>query len=337
MPTPPIENSQGESPFFSILILCWNSNAYIHKCLQAVNEQTFKDFEVVLVDNGSRDPIPPNIKLFFPGMTIHYHSLANNIGFASGNNYAASHARGAYLVMLNSDAFPQPSWLAEIHQAISRHPDCTFASKLIMANTPQLLDGEGDNYHATGLVWRRSHGYPVSRSETKDIEVFSACAAAAVVPKQAFIAAGGFDVDFFAYLEDVDLGFRLRLVGVPCIYLPKAVVYHVGSGSTHLRSDLSVYYGQRNLVWTFFKNMPGFLFIILLPLHLLMNLGMILFACFRKQGGVTFRAKRDAFAKLGEMVKKRREIQKRRKISAVSIMKAIDWNPVSPWMKLLKR
>jgi hypothetical protein len=64
---------------------------------------------------------------------------------------------------------------------------------------------------------------------------------------------------------------------------------------------------------------------------------MILFACFRKQGGVTFRAKRDAFAKLGEMVKKRREIQKRRKISAVSIMKAIDWNPVSPWMKLLKR
>jgi len=299
MPIPPIDSSQGESPFFSILILCWNSNAYLRKCLQSVSDQTLKDFEVILIDNGSPEPVPPDLVSHFTDLDIHFYSLEKNIGFAGGNNFAADLSRGQYLVLLNSDAFPQRDWLAEIYQAISRHPECTFASKLIMASDPSRLDGEGDNYHATGLVWRRSFRRPVSHSTAVEKEVFSACAAAAVYPRTAFTAAGGFDPDYFAYTEDVDLGFRLRLAGIPCVYLPSAVVYHVGSGSTRYRSDLSVYYGQRNLVWTFLKNMPGCLLAVLFPFHLLMNLALILVSCFRKQGMVTLRAKRDAFASLG--------------------------------------
>lgn len=324
-------------PFFSILILCWNSRTYIHDCLQSIQNQIFKDFEVLLIDNGSQDPISSEELVDFPDLGVRYYSLKQNIGYAAGNNYAAKLAKGRYLVLLNSDAFAQPDWLAVIREAITSHPNCTFASKLVMAKSPQLLDGEGDNYHASGLVWRNSYGRPVAKSATSAREVFSACGAAAVYPKQAFDTVGGFDADYFAYAEDVDLGFRLRLAGVPCMYLPSAVVHHVGYGSTGQGSDLSVYYGQRNLVWTYFKDMPGFLFAFLLPGHLLMNLGMILYSCFRKQGRVTFRAKRDAFASLGMILKKRREIQKLRKTPAISLMKIIDWNPFSPLQKLLKK
>jgi GT2 family glycosyltransferase len=325
-----------KSPFFSVLILLWNSNPYIHQCLQSLNNQTFKDFEIVLVDNGSPDPLSLEISNF-PDLVIKPFKLTTNIGFAAGNNYAARQASGQYLVLLNSDAFPQPDWLAVIYQAIPDRTPCSFASKLIMANSPHLLDGEGDIYHATGLVWRRSYGYPVARSTNVEKEVFSACGAAAVYPKQAFDAVNGFDDDYFAYTEDVDLGFRLRLMGVACVYLPSAVVHHVGSGSTSQRSDLSVYYGQRNLVWTFFKNMPGPLLVLLLPFHLLMNLGMVLLSCFRKQGRVVLRAKKDAFSNLGMVLGKRKTVQKQRSISLFSLVKLMDWNPFSPAKKLLKK
>lgn len=325
------------APFFSVSILCWNSDPYIHDCLLSLDNQTVKDFEILIIDNGSEDPISPNEWADFPDLTVRHYVLEKNIGFAAGNNFAASRARGEYLVLLNSDAFPQPDWLAEIQKAISIHPNFSFASKLIMAGSPDLLDGEGDTYHASGIAWRNSYGQPISRSTVAEKEVFSACGAAAVYPKSCFEAVGGFDEDYFAYLEDIDLGFRLRLAGIPCLYLPSAVVHHVGSGSTSKGSDLSIYYGQRNLVWTFFKDMPGFLFVLLLPGHVLMNFGWFLYSCFKKRGILFYRSKKDAIASLGTVLRKRRETQRLRKSSLSSIAGIIDWNPFSPLMKLLKR
>ena len=331
------QQTQNKKPFFSIIILSWNSKPYLQTCLQSLNLQTCKDFEILLVDNGSTDPISQEELQVFQNLAIHFYPLKQNLGFAAGNNFAAAVASGEYLVLLNADAFPNPDWLAEINNAIPRYPDHSFASQLIMANSPQKLDGEGDNYHATGLVWRKSYGRPVSQSADVEREVFSACGAAAVYPKQAYDLVNGFDENYFAYVEDVDLGFRLRLAGYACIFLPSAKVHHVGSASTSPRSDFSVYYGQRNLVWTFFKDMPGILILILLPFHLLVNIFMILLSCFRKQGQVTFRAKRDAFLNLGEIFRKRKEIQKQRKISIFQLIKTFDWNPFSPLIKLFTR
>lgn len=324
-------------PFFSILILCWNSNAYIRKCLEALRAQSFTNFEIILVDNGSPEPVSREQLDAFSDLAIRFFPIKDNLGFAAGNNFAAKKADGAYLVLLNSDAFPEPGWLDEIFHAIERHPGCSFASQLIMAETPRYLDGEGDNYHASGLVWRRSYGAPVAGAGKTEREVFSACGAAAIYPKEAYDRVGGFDEDYFAYVEDIDLGFRLRLIGCPCIYLPSAVVYHVGSGSTSRRSDFSVYYGQRNLVWTFFKDMPGILFWLLIPFHLLANLLMIFLSLLRRQGRVTLRAKRDACAGLGKILRKRNEVQRRRRVSVGAILKAIDWNPFSPFTKLLRK
>lgn len=329
--TKPKNNSD---PNFSIIILYWNNDKYINRCLNSLDAQTFRDFEVILLDNGSEKPFNKELLQVFAGLIIKFFRLPENIGFAAGNNMGVEYAKGKFIVTLNADAFPEKDWLENIQKAIQKCPDCFFASKLVMANDPSKLDGVGDVYHFTGQVWRKYHNYSESSLQLSEKEVFSPCGAAAIYPKEAFKKVGGFDPDYFAYVEDVDLGFRLRLAGYKCIFLPDAVVHHVGSGSTGKRSDFSVYYGQRNLVWTFFKNMPGLLLWVLLPFHILMNILVLLLSFFRKQNKITLNAKLDAIKELSHMIKKRRPIQKNRKVSIGSIMRVLDWDPLSPFKKL---
>jgi GT2 family glycosyltransferase len=206
-----------------------------------------------------------------------------------------------------------------------------------MADDPQRLDGEWNVVHATGLVWRRAHGRPLSAAWPQERQVLSACAAAGVYPRKAFEAAGGFDEDFFAYMEDVELDFRLQLLGYPCYYLPQAVVRHAGSGSTAPRSELVIFYGHRNLVWTFFKDMPGWLFWVMLIPHLLVNLLYLLAALFFPFRGAMARAKWAALKGLPMAWEKRRLVQSTRKVSVGSIARLLDWNPLAPLIKLTYR
>src|SRR6185436_15150615 len=122
-----------------------------------------------------------------------------------------------------------------------------FASELRMAGDPRLLDGAGDVYHVSGLSWRRGHQRPLSGLGTERREVFSPCAAAALYRRDVLAAVGGFDESLFCYFEDIDLGFRLRLEGHRCLYVPGAVVHHVGSALSGRRSAFTVYHGHRNL------------------------------------------------------------------------------------------
>jgi len=325
------------SPFFSIIILYWNSDPYIRKCLDSLANQSLNDFEIIIIDNGSSEPLDQEIIQDFKNLDIKFIKLPHNIGFSAGNNLGVDHSRGKYNITLNVDAFPERDWLENIDKAIKKYPDSFFASKLIMANDNNKLDGAGDVYHFTGLVWRKYHNYDVNKTKLKEKEVFSACAAAAIYPKNAFLEVGGFDPDFFSYVEDIDLGFRLRLVGYKCVFLPDAVVHHVGSASTGRRSDFSVYYGQRNLIWTYVKNMPGLLFWIFLPFHILMNILFICLSILRRQGKVTLRAKIDAMKRFSKILTKRNEIQKYRIFRMVNLIRFLDWNPFSPLNKLFQR
>lgn len=329
--------TRNSSFLFSIIILSWNNLEYLENCLQALAKQTYRFFEVILVDNGSIKPVSDDIFAKFPGLSIKFYKLDQNVGFAAGNNYAAKVAEGEYLVTLNADAFPHENWLERMVAAINKYPRCSLASKLIMANDRERLDGEGDVYHLSGLVWRRSYNSPVMESNVMEGEIFSACAAAAVYPRKAFEEVGGFDTDYFAYLEDVDLGFRLRLIGYGCMYIPDAVVYHVGSGSTGRRSNLSVYYGHRNLIWTFYKDMPGIFVFLLAPLNMIANSFLLLLALFRRQGKVAIQSQLDAISGLPQIFKKRKLVQSRRKISPHQIFQWIDINPISPILNSIRR
>jgi len=324
-------------PFFSVLILYWQSEKYLQCCLQSLQGQTFQDFEVILLDNGAnQSPGPAALATIQVSRLKLLHS-ETNLGFAGGNNLAARSASGEYLVLVNGDAFPEPNWLETIHQAALFHPGHCFASRLVMADNPAMLDGEWNVYHASGLAWRKNHKKPITKSEKNSRYVMSACAAASAYPRTAFEQAGGFDEEFFAYMEDLDLDMRLQLAGYPFLYLPEAVVRHVGSGSTGYRSDFATYFGQRNLIWAFVKNMPGFLFYLLLPAHIFFNLLYLIAGIFMPSGKALFRGKQDALKGLPGMLKKRRVIQSRREISLFQFAKLLDWNPFSPLVKILAR
>jgi GT2 family glycosyltransferase len=324
-------------PFFSVLILFWKSAQYLQANLQALEEQTFKDFEVILLDNGADEPPDPALVSQHPNLNLHLLRSETNLGFAGGNNLAARQAQGDYLVLLNNDAFPEPDWLATIHQTALSHPNCCFASRLLKADNPNLLDGEWNVYHASGLAWRKNHNRSISFSSTEPRHVISACAAASAYPRSAFKQVSGFDEDFFAYMEDIDLDLRLRLAGYDCLYLPEAVVHHVGSGSTGSRSDFSTFYGHRNLVWAFVKNMPGLLLWLLLPAHLLVNIAYLLAGLFMPNGKKLWQAKKAAIVGLPKIWRKRQLVQSKRTSSIWYFAKLLNWNPVFPFTKLFYR
>ncbi len=312
-------------PIVTVIVVNWNGERFLERCLTALLAQTATPHEIILVDNASTDG-SLEIARRFPSVRL--LAQDSNTGFARGNNLAinAAAAGSVWIALLNPDAFPEPRWLEECLLSAQRNPQFDiFGSKLLNAADPTVLDGTGDAYHVSGLVWRTAHGIPASVLGEYECEVFSPCAAAALYRRSALLEVGGFDEDFFCYVEDVDLGFRLRLAGYRCLYVPKSVVHHVGSGTTGGKnSDFSVYHGHRNLVWTFVKDMPGLLFWLLLPLHLVLSLASIIWFAFRGQGRVVWRAKRDALLGLPKMWRKRQQIQKSRIASISDIWRVLD-------------
>ncbi len=276
------------------------------------------------MDNGSTDGSPQRAQLI-PGVTV--RMLGANTGFAAANNLALRECETDIVALLNPDAFPEPDWLLRLVFAADRNEEVVaFGSRQMSAVSPSVIDGVGDIYHISGRVWRNGGGRTLCAADHVAREIFSPCAGAALYRRDALVNAGGFDEDYFCYVEDIDLGFRLRLAGYRCLYVPTAVVYHVGSSSSGgQHSDFSVYHGHRNLVWTFVKNMPGALFWLLLPLHLVLNVGTVLWLTARRnQGRVVLRAKWDAIKGLPKIWAKRKEIQAARAASIGEIWTALD-------------
>ena len=312
-------------PKVTVIIVNWNGEHFLFRCLSALMSQTVKPQEIILVDNASSDG-SLEVARRFPAVRL--LAQDRNTGFARGNNLAieAAAAECEWIALINPDAFAEPRWLEALLVAAESNPRFdVFGSKLINASAPLLLDGAGDVYHVSGLVWRMGHGIPASALQGFEYEVFSPCAAAALYRRSALLEVGGFDEDFFCYVEDVDLGFLLRLAGYRCLYVPPSVVHHVGSGTTGGKnSDFPIYHGHRNVVWTYVKDMPGILFWIFLPLHLAMNLVVLAVFAWRGQGRVILRAKRDALIGLPGMWKKRRLVQSKRKVSLRTILRVLD-------------
>jgi GT2 family glycosyltransferase len=306
----------------AVVIVNWNGGDYLPECLRALAVQDRSPDRVIVVDNASTDGSLDEALQRFP--SIEPIRLPTNVGFAAANNVALSACGDCeWVALLNPDAFPAPRWLAALEAAAERHPEyAAFASQLLSASDPGLLDGSGDVYHVSGLTWRAGHGEPTPASE-EPRDVFSACAAAALYRRDALLEIGGFDERYFCYVEDVDAGFRLRLRGHRCLYVPDAVVRHVGGASSGRRSGFSVYHGHRNLVWTFFKDMPAALLLVYLPQHVLLNVLSLVWFSSRGQGRVILRAKWDAFRGLPRVLLERRAVQRGRSVGAGALRTAM--------------
>jgi GT2 family glycosyltransferase len=306
-----------------IVIVNYNSGPWLDRVVAELARQTYRGFRTIIVDNGSTDRSLDDLSV--GSLSIEVLRAQRNVGFAAGNNYAIrNYARAEWLALLNPDAVPRSDWLERLLAAATTHGEYNFfGCRMLDAKDPKRLDGVGDVYHVSGLSWREGQGCADSPAYEIPEEIFSPCAAAALYRTRDVLDAGLFDEDFFCYSEDVDLGFRLRLRGGRCLYVPDAVVEHVGSASTGAGSDFQLYHGHCNVAWTYVKNMPGWLFWLYLPYHLVANCYSLVAFTLRGQGGPLWRAKRDAIKGLGSAWKKRREIQAGRTATASELRRVM--------------
>lgn len=309
----------GHQAAIAVVIVNYNAGEFLVPCLEALARQTQPAERVIVVDNGTTDGSMEGIVESFPFVQV--CPLESNIGFAGANNRAIALVDDCdWVALLNPDTKASEQWLESLRRAIIEHRDVDmFSSRLVDGGDPARLDGTGDHYHVSGLVWRRDHGAPSTTSRAPSEAVFSPCAAAGLYRLALLRQAGGFDERYFCYNEDIDLAFRMRLLGANCLHLDQCVVAHAGSGITGAHSDFTVYHGHRNLVWTYFKNMPTSLLWRYLPLHILMNLVTVAYYVFRGRPGVILRAKRDAILGLGRILRTRREVQRRSRVTPESI------------------
>jgi len=310
----------------ALVIVNYNGAECLARCLDSVAKLTVKPEKVVVADNASTDG-SASAALSVSGLNVELMEMGENLGFAAANNRVIeSLSSYEWVALLNPDAFPEPDWLECLMAATLAYPDVdSFSSRMMLDSDASKLDGAGDVLHFTGLAWRRGHGRSLADSDLLPREAFSPCGGAALYRCSTFITAGGFDEDFFCYLEDVDLGFRLQLLGHRCMYIPSAVVQHMGSAITGLNSDFSIYHSHRNLSLMYLKNMPSLLFWLFLPFHIVMIFLVGSFFARRGHGRIFLRAKFDAALRVDKTLKKRSHIQKNRRVGYARLLSLLNF------------
>ena len=245
----------------SVVIPNFNGIAFLDSVLASLEGQTLSDFEVILVDNGSTDGSCSFVTANYPW--VHLIELTENFGFCGAVNAGIRAAKAPYVLLLNNDTEVKEDFVEEMLAAIRRHKNAfSCGARMVQYHDRDKLDDVGNYYCALGWSFARGRGKDIHAYETED-KIFSACAGAAIYRKKIIEKIGYFDEEHFAYLEDTDIGYRARIYGYENWYAPKAIVYHVGSGTSGSRyNQFKTRYSSRNNIYLIYKNMP-FLQIIL--------------------------------------------------------------------------
>ena len=217
----------------AVVIPNWDGRRWLPGCLDSLAGQTLRADEVLVVDNGSTDASPQLVRTDYPWVRL--VPLGRNTGFAFACNRGVEAAVAAdYVALVNSDVVLAPDWLARMVAALDAAPEAaSVAGKMVDLEDPSFVYDAGDVLRRDGACDQRGRFLPDDGRWDEPGEVFAACAGAALYRRDALLAAdGGFDERFFAYLEDVDLGLRLRAAGWTCRYEPRAVARHAGGGTS---------------------------------------------------------------------------------------------------------
>ena len=259
----------------TVIIPNYNGLKFMETCMAALKRQTYREFATLIVDNGSSDGSADYIKEQYPQAEL--LETGENLGFSGAVNLGIKAAKTPYVLLLNNDTEADPEFIGEMVRAIERSERIfSVSSKMIQLYHPELMDDAGDMYTLLGWAFQRGVGQP-SSGYRRPCRVFSACAGAAIYRREVFEEIGYFDELHFAYLEDLDVGYRAKIAGYDNIYCPRAVIRHVGSGTSGSKyNSFKVKLAARNIVYVNYKNMP--------LLQLLLNLPGLAVGCCVKYG-----------------------------------------------------
>lgn len=295
-------------PLVSVVVVNYNGRHLLSDCFRSLTQQSYRNYEIILVDNGSKDDSISFMKEHYPNVRI--VQLSSNIGFAGGTNAGIKEAKGEYILTLNNDTCVFSDFIEKLIRPMMQEPFVGMcASKMIFPD--KKINSTGICISRSGAAWDRG-GFEQDHGQyDHEEEVFGPCAGAALYRKTMLDEIGLFDEDFFAFMEDVDLAFRARLSGWKCMYVPTARVVHFHGGTAGFRSDLSIYYGNRNLLWYVVKNFPKKTLFFSGPWIIGRNCADLPFYLFKGMGLTIVRAKIDMIKGLYIMIEKRKDIKKK--------------------------
>lgn len=248
----------------SVVIPNYNGKRFLAACLKALLSDA-PEAELLVVDNGSADGSRELVEREFPGVRL--IALDQNYGFPRAVNEGIRAASRPYVILLNNDTEVLPGFTDALADALEADGRAFSAqAKLISLYDPERIDDAGNYYCALGWAFARGKDWPAARYEEPGA-VFAACAGAAAYRRELFEKIGGFDEAHFAYLEDIDVGWRARIAGYRNLYVPSAKVLHAGSGTSGSRyNEFKVSLSSRNNIYLIWKNMPFLQILLNLPL-----------------------------------------------------------------------
>ncbi|WP_187829995.1 glycosyltransferase family 2 protein [Siccirubricoccus phaeus] len=311
-----MERPPAAVPRVTVVIPNWNGAHLLPTCLESLRCQAFRDFEVVVVENGSSDGSAALLARDYPEVRV--VALPRNLGFAGGVNAGIAAARGAWVALLNNDTEAAPDWLAAAMAELDRRPEVSFAaSKLLDFHDRRVIDCVADGFTFYGVPCKIGEGERDAGQYEAPFPILSACAAASFYRRDLFAEIGAFDEDFFAYVEDVDFALRAVLAGHQGLAIPAARVFHLGTASTGgVPTGFTLRLSARNCCWAFFKAMPLALLPLAFPLAVAGQAGLVLQGLsgrrpwLRRNLGAYFAGAAEGFAGLPAIWHKRRAIRR---------------------------
>jgi GT2 family glycosyltransferase len=313
----------------SAIIVNYNGKQYVHDGLRSLLAQTRPPDEIIVIDNASTDGSAEEIQHFFPQVKILV--MEENLGFPAACNRGIREASCELIAILNNDVLLEENWLESLLKEV-KPPWSFWASRIVFASDPNRIDSAGDGMAVVGAAYKIGHEES-SEHHTRSKEVFGPCAAAALYRRSMLEGLDGFDEDFFLVYEDADLNIRARLQGFRCLYVADAVVHHMVNTSIGRFSHNYVFFGHRNSEHLFWKNMPTRLLWCYLPERLLFTLLSFLYFSYKGRTASFLKAKVDFLRHYSDTLRKRREIQKNRKLSNRELRALLDRN----WLRYRRK
>lgn len=301
-----------KNPLVSIIVLTWNGKQYLKNCLDSCFSQSYRNLEIMVVDNASTDGTSEYVKKEYPKCKLIVNK--KNYGFAEGNNVGIRSSKGEWVFILNNDTKLHKHCIRELVHSVKNQ-------KIGMASPAMYYWGKDIDTRGLRLL---KQGY------TKDIKklaeakhLLAPCGGAAFYSREMLEQTkmkrkkrdDYFDSDYFIYAEDFDLGLRARLAGWQCIHVPEAKVDHLHGATMNKYSDRQVYLGDRNRSWTIVKNYPATIFIKYFPYFLLMHLATLIKWVLKGKSIPIIKAKIVLLITFPLIFKKRRKIQSKRTAS----------------------
>jgi GT2 family glycosyltransferase len=312
-----------DTPRVAVVIPNWNGARWLERCLASLQAQTYDDFEIIVVDNGSQDESIEIVRRTCP--EAHCLALGRNLGFAAAVNAGIRAGRGEFVALLNNDTETDPGWLAALVGALDRRPEFALAaSRMRQDARREYLDGAGDALNWYGIPSKIGYGTLDGPEFDQEREVFGACAGAALYRRALFDEIGLFEDSFFAYIEDVDVSFRARLAGYRCLYVPSALVYHVGSATAGRDSDFALRLATRNQLLLVVRNYPGPCVLTRLPKVMHAHYWLARGAWSEGRIGVVMSAYGSFLRHLPAALAARRRIQRTRRVDVAELDRVMD-------------